>query len=262
MSMPCIAPPTSTLQCSLWSRSASSGARGSTWRTKAKCRARAITCCGAWVRKKCCWYAARTAASRCCTTAARTAARASSASRLATLRQFRCPYHAWTYAARTAELVGVPLPEGYPEKPALGLGASAARRELPRLRVRLARGARPATRRISRRAGERVRQHARPRAGRHADTLRRRLLPGVPRQLEDVHGERGRPGAPELSCTAARWRRARARRHACSRRTRNAAGRRRCTSPTAWRRRSGTTCRCAPFRGGHVYMGGFYRKAG
>jgi phenylpropionate dioxygenase-like ring-hydroxylating dioxygenase large terminal subunit len=35
-------------------------------------------------------------------------------------RQFRCPYHAWTYRL-DGGLVGVPLPEGYAEKPALGL---------------------------------------------------------------------------------------------------------------------------------------------
>jgi phenylpropionate dioxygenase-like ring-hydroxylating dioxygenase large terminal subunit len=36
------------------------------------------------------------------------------------LRQFRCPYHAWTYRLN-GELVGVPLAEDYPEKPTLGL---------------------------------------------------------------------------------------------------------------------------------------------
>ncbi|MGG7379041.1 Rieske 2Fe-2S domain-containing protein, partial [Escherichia coli] len=36
------------------------------------------------------------------------------------LGQFRCPYHAWTYRL-DGSLVGVPLPEGYGEKPDLGL---------------------------------------------------------------------------------------------------------------------------------------------
>lgn len=36
------------------------------------------------------------------------------------LRQFRCPYHSWTYRL-DGSLIGVPLPEGYPEKPTLGL---------------------------------------------------------------------------------------------------------------------------------------------
>src|SRR5438105_6482891 len=36
------------------------------------------------------------------------------------LKQFRCPYHAWTYRL-DGSLVGVPLPEGYGEKPELGL---------------------------------------------------------------------------------------------------------------------------------------------
>jgi phenylpropionate dioxygenase-like ring-hydroxylating dioxygenase large terminal subunit len=35
-------------------------------------------------------------------------------------RQFRCPYHAWTYRL-DGDLVGMPLPEGYAEKPLLGL---------------------------------------------------------------------------------------------------------------------------------------------
>jgi phenylpropionate dioxygenase-like ring-hydroxylating dioxygenase large terminal subunit len=38
------------------------------------------------------------------------------------LRQFRCPYHAWTYRL-DGSLIGVPLPEGYAEKPTLGLAA-------------------------------------------------------------------------------------------------------------------------------------------
>lgn len=36
------------------------------------------------------------------------------------VRQFRCPYHAWTYRL-DGSLVGVPLPEGYPSKLDLGL---------------------------------------------------------------------------------------------------------------------------------------------
>lgn len=36
------------------------------------------------------------------------------------LRQFRCPYHAWTYRL-DGSLIGVPLPQGYAEKPTLGL---------------------------------------------------------------------------------------------------------------------------------------------
>jgi phenylpropionate dioxygenase-like ring-hydroxylating dioxygenase large terminal subunit len=36
------------------------------------------------------------------------------------LRQFRCPYHAWTYRL-DGSLVGVPLADGYAQKPELGL---------------------------------------------------------------------------------------------------------------------------------------------
>ena len=36
------------------------------------------------------------------------------------LRQFRCPYHSWTYRL-DGSLIGVPLAEGYAEKPDLGL---------------------------------------------------------------------------------------------------------------------------------------------
>jgi len=36
------------------------------------------------------------------------------------LKQFRCPYHSWTYRL-DGSLVGVPLAEGYSESPALGL---------------------------------------------------------------------------------------------------------------------------------------------
>lgn len=36
------------------------------------------------------------------------------------VRQFRCPYHAWTYRL-DGSLIGVPLPEGYAQKPEVGL---------------------------------------------------------------------------------------------------------------------------------------------
>jgi len=40
------------------------------------------------------------------------------------LRQFRCPYHAWTYRL-DGSLVGVPLADGYAQKPELGLAPAA-----------------------------------------------------------------------------------------------------------------------------------------
>ena len=175
-------------------RAASSAVSGSTSRTKARWREPATTFCSAWTgggRAR----AARGRRPLAALQPLRAPRRAPGDGAAGQPAAIPLPYHAWTYRL-DGSLLGVPLASGY-----------AGRRRAAWRRVLRLESYKGFLFGLHAAAGEGLAEfgvwRARsttcstaPRRGRHA--LRRGAAPRVPRQLEDVHGERGRPRASDV----------------------------------------------------------------